>query len=301
MGALAGAELHSSSTAQDAIGRSAARASARSTAIPRCRQARSPGTGNSGIPQLFTAYRLARLPPPTNPVDGGMPPDPARTMNKQAPSIGQLITLSGFVLACFGLLLFVWVAFGGPTPLAASGYKLTLPMTQIGQLAEQSQIKISGVEVGRVSGVELGEGDQDAEAIVELEIDPEYAPVPEDTRAILRAKSLLGEAYVELTPGDPRDGMLPDGGELPAAQVAKSVQLDEIFRTFDPETQGGLQAGRDRQLDRSLRPWLHAQPDPRRAAGHADRTRRRAQHPQPAGRGRDQADPQYRRRIQRPE
>ncbi len=164
-------------------------------------------------------------------------------MNKQAPSIGQLITLSGFVLACFGLLLFVWVAFGGPTPLAASGYKLSLPMTQIGQLAEQSQVKISGVEVGRVSGVELGEGEQDAEAIVTLELDPEYAPVPQDTRAILRAKSLLGEAYVELTPGDPRDGMLPDGGELPAAQVAKSVQLDELFRTFDAKTREAFRQG----------------------------------------------------------
>jgi phospholipid/cholesterol/gamma-HCH transport system substrate-binding protein len=164
-------------------------------------------------------------------------------MNKQAPSIGQLFTLSGFVLACFGLLLFVWVAFGGPTPLAASGYKLSLPMTQIGQLAEQSQIKISGVEIGRVNGVQLGEGDQDAEAIVTLEIDPEYAPVPQDTRAILRAKSLLGEAYVELTPGDPRNGMAPDGGELAAAQVAKSVQLDEIFRTFDEKTREAFKQG----------------------------------------------------------
>jgi virulence factor Mce-like protein len=164
-------------------------------------------------------------------------------MNKQAPSIGQLITLSGFVLACFGLLLFVWVAFGGPTPLSASGYKLKMPMTQIGQLAEQSQIKISGVEIGRVSGVELGTGDQDAEAIVTLEIDPEYAPVPKDTRAILRAKSLLGEAYIELTPGDKRDGMLPDGAELPPAQVAKSVQLDEIFRTFDAKTREAFKQG----------------------------------------------------------
>lgn len=164
-------------------------------------------------------------------------------MNKQAPSIGQLITLSGFVLACFGLLLFVWVAFGGPTPLAASGYKLKLPLTQIGQLAEQSQIKVSGVEIGRISKVELGTGDQDAEAIVTLEIDPEYAPVPRDTRAILRAKSLLGEAYIELTPGDRRDGMLPDGGELPAAQVAKSVQLDEIFRTWDEKTREAFKQG----------------------------------------------------------
>jgi virulence factor Mce-like protein len=163
-------------------------------------------------------------------------------MNKQAPSIGQLITIAGFVLACFGLLLFIWVAFGGPTPLSAAGYKLQMPMRQIQQLAEQSQVKISGVEVGRVSNVELG-GPRENQAIVTLEIDPEYAPVPRDTRAILRAKSLLGEAYVELTPGDKRDGMLPDGGSLPPAQVARSVQLDEIFRTFDEKTRAAFQQG----------------------------------------------------------
>lgn len=164
-------------------------------------------------------------------------------MNKQAPSIGQLITIAGFALSCFGLLLFVWVAFGGPTPLAASGYHLKMPMVQIGQLAEQSEVKISGVGIGHVTRIDLGENDQAADAIVTLEIDPEYAPVPADTRAILRAKSLLGEAYIELTPGDKRDGMMPDGGELPAAQVAKSVQLDEIFRTFDAKTREAFKQG----------------------------------------------------------
>lgn len=164
-------------------------------------------------------------------------------MNKQAPSVGQLITIAGFALSCFGLLLFVWVAFGGPTPLAASGYHLKMPMTQIGQLAEQSEVKISGVGVGHVTGIDLGENDQAADAIITLELDPEYAPVPEDTRAILRAKSLLGEAYIELTPGDRRSGMLPDGGELPPAQVAKSVQLDEIFRTFDAKTREAFMQG----------------------------------------------------------
>jgi len=164
-------------------------------------------------------------------------------VNKQAPSIGQLITIAGFALSCFGLLLFVWVAFGGPTPLAATGYHLKMPMTQIGQLAEQSEVKISGVGVGHVTKIDLGENDQAADAIVTLELDPEFAPVPADTRAILRAKSLLGEAYVELTPGDKRDGMLPDGGELPPAQVAKSVQLDEIYRTFDARTREAFMQG----------------------------------------------------------
>jgi phospholipid/cholesterol/gamma-HCH transport system substrate-binding protein len=164
-------------------------------------------------------------------------------MNKQAPSIGQLIAIAGFALSCFGLLLFVWVAFGGPTPLAARGYEVKLPLTQIGQLAEQSEVDISGVEVGRVKSIDLGEGDEKGSAIVTLNIEPEYAPIPADTRAILRAKSLLGEAYIELTPGDKRDGMLEDGGQLPPAQVAKSVQLDEIFRTFDEKTREAFKQG----------------------------------------------------------
>jgi phospholipid/cholesterol/gamma-HCH transport system substrate-binding protein len=164
-------------------------------------------------------------------------------VNKQAPSVGQLITIAGFALSCFGLLLFVWVAFGGPVPLAASGYHLKVPMTQIGQTAEQSEVSISGVGVGHVTKVELADKGQAGTAIVTLEIEPEFAPVPADTRAILRAKSLLGEAYIELTPGDKRDGTLEDGDTLPPAQVAKSVQLDEIFRTFDPVTREAFKQG----------------------------------------------------------
>ncbi len=164
-------------------------------------------------------------------------------MNKQAPSAGQLITVAGFALACFALLLFVWNAFGGPTPLAAEGYKLRMPLTQINQLAEQSQVKISGLEIGRVSDIQLGQGDERGEAIVTLEIEPEYAPLPVDTRAILRAKSLLGEAYVELAPGNRSSGMLEDGSALPPAQVAASVQLDEVLRTYDEETREAFMQG----------------------------------------------------------
>ncbi|MCB0829141.1 MAG: MCE family protein [Solirubrobacterales bacterium] len=164
-------------------------------------------------------------------------------MNKQAPSIGQLITIAGFALSCFGLLLFVWIAFGGPTPLSSAGYELKLPLAQTGQLAAQSEVKVSGVSVGRVSSVDLGSGDQADRAIVTMEIDPEYAPVPTDTRAILRAKSLLGEAYIELTPGDKAGGTLEEGSELPEAQIAQSIQLDEIFRTFDPKTREAFKQG----------------------------------------------------------
>jgi phospholipid/cholesterol/gamma-HCH transport system substrate-binding protein len=79
---------------------------------------------------------------------------------------------------------------------------------------------------------------------VTLQIDPKYAPLPADTRAILRQKTLLGETYVELTPGSRTAPKLKDGSSLPAAQVADTVQLDEILRTFDPATR------------RAIRTWL---------------------------------------------
>ena len=43
------------------------------------------------------------------------------------------------------------------------------------------------------------------QALATIDIEDKYAPIPEGTRAILRTKTLLGETYVELTPGN-RDG-----------------------------------------------------------------------------------------------
>ncbi|MDX6650041.1 MAG: hypothetical protein QOJ97_1992, partial [Solirubrobacteraceae bacterium] len=38
-------------------------------------------------------------------------------MQKQAPSVGRILTMVLFALSCFGLLLFLWLAFGGASPL----------------------------------------------------------------------------------------------------------------------------------------------------------------------------------------
>ena len=65
---------------------------------------------------------------------------------------------------------------------------------------------------------------------------------PRDARAILRQKTLLGETYVELTPGNKRAaGTVPDGGFLADARVAKTVELDEIFQALDPKTRASFQ------------------------------------------------------------
>jgi virulence factor Mce-like protein len=160
-------------------------------------------------------------------------------MSKRAPSATQLLVITGFALSCFGILLFLWVTFGGPTPFRAKTYELKVPFNEATQLAEQSDVRISGVNVGNVQTIDLAPNGR--QALARVAIDDQYAPLPESTRAILRTKTLLGETYIELTPGSREGPELGDGATLPEANVAESVQLDEIFRTFDSQTRAAFQ------------------------------------------------------------
>jgi virulence factor Mce-like protein len=160
-------------------------------------------------------------------------------MSKRAPSTTQLLVITGFALSCFGILLFLWVTFGGSTPFRAKTYELKIPFNEATQLAEQSDVRISGVNVGKVQSIDLAPNGR--QALATAAIDDRYAPLPESTRAILRTKTLLGETYIELTPGSREGPELDDGGTLPEANVAESVQLDEIFRTFNGRTRAAFQ------------------------------------------------------------
>jgi len=182
-------------------------------------------------------------------------------MATRPPTIAQLLIAVAFALSCFALLLFLWIAFGGPSPLKPEGYRIEVPFDEATSLAVESDVRISGVSVGKVKAIDLSD---EGDAVATLEIESQYAPIPEDARAILRQKTLLGETYVELTPGSPGNpgesgpddlgaqgastdtdseasGFIPEGGSLDEAQVSEAVQLDEIFRAFDEETRQAFQ------------------------------------------------------------
>lgn len=158
-------------------------------------------------------------------------------MDKTPPRPAQLLLAIGFAISCFGLLLFMWTAFGGPVPLGADGYRVRVPFSESGQLATEADVRISGVTVGRVAGIELAD-QRHAEAT--LELDAALAPLPADSRAVLRTKTLLGETYIELTPGSREAREIPEGGALAPGRVAQSVELDEVLRTFDSRTRADL-------------------------------------------------------------
>ena len=181
-------------------------------------------------------------------------------MIKRAPTVAQLVVMTAFTLSCIGILLYIWTTFGGSVPLRPEGYRVQVHFPEAARLAEQADVRISGVPVGKVvrKSFDAERGVTDAE----LEIDSRYAPIPRGTRAILRQKTLLGETYVELSAGDRSGPKLADGARLPGAQVSPTVELDEIFRALDPRTrrefsrwlseQGRALGGRGRALSDAL-------------------------------------------------
>src|SRR3954470_22369006 len=196
-------------------------------------------------------------------------------MQKQAPSVGRFMIAIGFTLSCFGLLLFLWVTFGGPIPFKPESYRITADFPEAITLSKEADVRIGGVTVGKVKNLGLApqrEGHPkptvwNAKGAT-IEIEPQYAPISSDAQAILRSKTLLGETYIELTTGsqvqpgaDTSDvqaqsstidvGQLsggdaphpiPEGGHLAQSQVQNQTQIDEIFQGFDKPTREAFQS-----------------------------------------------------------
>ena len=207
-------------------------------------------------------------------------------MNTQAPSTARILTMVAFAASCIGLLLFLWISFGGTTSLSPRGYEISAEFSQAENLGSQADVRISGVDVGEVVSVGLDRRTGLTRAV--MEIQPQFAPRPADTRAILRQKTLLGETYIELSPGSQSAPKLADGASLPRGQIAPTVQLDQILSTFDPATrsafetwmqqQGIALTGRGQDLNAALARALPVCDQRRLGAGRAQARQRRDQH-----------------------
>lgn len=125
------------------------------------------------------------------------------------------------------------------------------------------QVKIAGAEVGAVRAVRLTRGNK---ALVEMEIDRQFAPFRADADCTIQPQSLIGEKFVQCTPGTPRARPLPEREgvqTVPVRNTHAPVDLDLVLSTFDLSTRqraavivdalGAGLAGRARELDAVLR------------------------------------------------
>ena len=159
-------------------------------------------------------------------------------MRPQANFPRQLAAIAVFAASCVLILVYLWTSFGGPIPLKPKSYRVSADFPEASNLTLNADVRVSGVTVGHVVAKNAA---PDGTTHTVLELEPRYAPLPADARAMLRQKTIVGEIYVDLTPGDPSGPKLPEGGSIPRTQIAPSVELDEIFRAFDPKTRAAFE------------------------------------------------------------
>ncbi|WP_158276770.1 MlaD family protein [Paraconexibacter algicola] len=137
-----------------------------------------------------------------------------------------------FTLVCVVGIIATWRSFGGDLPLGARDYRVGLVVPDAGNLQEGGEVRVAGVGIGKVHTVVAGTRG----AEVEIDIEPRFAPLHRGTTAIVRSKSLLGEAYLELRLGPPSAPAYAEGAELPASAVRPNQQLADVVSTFEPKT-----------------------------------------------------------------
>jgi phospholipid/cholesterol/gamma-HCH transport system substrate-binding protein len=169
--------------------------------------------------------------------------------------MGRLLRWLGIGLA-FVVVVAAGIGVGRLLPRAAS-YQVKVPVENASGLSTGSDLMIAGARAGRVDGIGLGDG----AAVVTVSVDAEHAPLRRDATVSVRPKSLLGERYLALDPGQSNES-LPSGATLPPTAVTASTSLEDVVNTFDQPTRDKLQtlvvelgggvAGRGRELNAGL-------------------------------------------------
>lgn len=107
------------------------------------------------------------------------------------------------------------------------GYQVSAFFQNIGGLKEKAPVSLAGVQIGRVTSIELDE--RTFQAKVTMSIRPEVDELPEDTSASILTAGLLGEQYIGLEPGG-SDVALSAGDTITLTQSA--LVLEQIIGQF---------------------------------------------------------------------
>jgi phospholipid/cholesterol/gamma-HCH transport system substrate-binding protein len=157
-----------------------------------------------------------------------------RLSNFQIGLIAIVLTFIGFYLA-----------FTKTIPFAGHGYQLKAVVADAQNIRAKSPVRISGVEVGQVSGVQHvtdSNGKGEDAAVVTMDLKDTALPIRQDATLQLRPRLFLeGNLFVDLHPGSPSAPELHSGSVIPENQTSSSVQFDEVLTSLQAPVRQDLQ------------------------------------------------------------
>jgi ABC-type transporter Mla subunit MlaD len=138
----------------------------------------------------------------------------------------------GFIAFGFAVFMF-YVGYHAPqsVPLR-SYYNLHAIFKTADNLEDHYEVRIGGVRAGQVLNPRV----HNHLAEIDLQLGSTFKPLRSDSRLEIRLRSAVGVRYVNIVPGT-SGTPLPDGATIPVSQTSAPVDLDQVLRTFDPQTQ----------------------------------------------------------------
>lgn len=130
-------------------------------------------------------------------------------------------------------------------------YKVSATLPNANTLVPGNEVRIGGSRVGQVKSLEpitIETTDENGNEIVttaakvDMELQEDLEPLPEDSTLIVRSRSALGLKYLDIQRGDSEEGYAP-GSTIPVTQaVPEPVEIDEVFNMFDGDTRAAIQS-----------------------------------------------------------
>jgi len=129
-----------------------------------------------------------------------------------------------FIIAGIFCLGYLSIKLGKMEVVGGKGYEIYAIFSNIGGLRTGSSIEIAGVDVGRVKSITLD--NYQAHVVLDL---PWSVKIQEDAIALVKTKGLIGEKYIEITPGG-SEKIIQPGGRIRETQPA--VDLEGLISKF---------------------------------------------------------------------
>lgn len=136
------------------------------------------------------------------------------------------VSLGLLVLVALAILAYIATETGHLKGIAFQ-MRTTVVFDNAAGLVEGAAVRVAGVQVGRVEKLAVDFNKARATLLIDGEAD-----VRQDAVVTIRARSLLGEKYVELVPNSPDAPVLADGMELKA--LPAGLEIDQVMSELGP-------------------------------------------------------------------
>lgn len=143
-----------------------------------------------------------------------------------------VVVILAIVALCVAGFIYLFGRAGGHLP-NFNAYRVSFNTTDIKNLQPDGDVRIAGVKVGSVYSIGL----QDGHVHVVMQLD-NAAPIHQGATVRVGVKSVIGESMVVLKDGS--GPAIASGGTLAAKSVIAPVDIDEVLRTFTPQTRIAL-------------------------------------------------------------